>query len=838
MLRSTVARRYSALVFQRPWLAIALVAVLLIALGIFAQRFRLDVSADSLLMEGDSELEYSREVNQRYGVRDSVTVAFTPKGMDLLSDRSLSIMGQIRQELLAMERVESVDSLLNVPLFGDTPLTGISEDYDTLADDGVDREAAREELINSPVFRNAIISPDGETSAMLVSFAWDERYFELINRRTELRNLAEEQQLTEAQATELAEVSEAYDEYSVASAERRHEDIEQIRQILTGYQDEVTLYLGGAPMIADDLVTFVRSDLATFSIGVFAFIVIALGLIFRRFRWVFLPLGCCAVAGVIVVGILGLMDWRVTVVSSNFLSLLLIITISLTVHLIVRYRELRATRRFSSQKRILQHAVLVMFKPCLYTALTTIVAFGSLIVSGISPIISFGWIMVMGVITALVIVFLLFPALMSLLPPEKVQPIQTSRVNATQILAKVTEHAGKGVLWVFAAIFILSAIGLTRLQVENSFIAYFDEDTEIYKGMKLFDEKLGGTLAFDVVVQLPEAAGFDDGFDDFDDGFDDGFDDFDDAGTDEGADNAYWFTAEKMNQLRNIHEYLDNNPQTGKVLSFGAVVQLAEKLNGDQQVDSFLWALLYSMLPDSLRETVLTPFVSVENNEARFNVRVIESDPNLNRNALIQGIESGLQEEFGFAPDQVHVTGTLVLYNNVLQSLYQSQILTLGVVLGAIMLMFLVLFRSLKIAIICIIPNIIAAALVLGVMGWLGIPLDIMTITIAAISIGIGVDNTIHYMHRFRREFHRLGDYKETMYYCHNSIARAMYYTSLTIVAGFSILVLSNFKPTMVFGLLTSIAMLVALLGALTLLPRLLISFKPLGEESHPSHNS
>lgn len=838
MLRSTVARRYCALVFQRPWLAIALVAVLLIALGIFAQRFRLDVSADSLLMEGDSELEYSREVNQRYGVRDSVTVAFTPKDMDLLSDRSLSIMGQIRQELLAMERVESVDSLLNVPLFGDTPLTGISEDYDTLADDDVDREAAREELINSPIFRNAIISPDGETSAMLVSFAWDERYFELINRRTELRNLAEEQQLTEAQAAELAEVSAAYDEYSVTSAERRHEDIEQIRQILAGYQDEVTLYLGGAPMIADDLVTFVRSDLATFSIGVLAFIVIALGLIFRRFRWVFLPLGCCAVAGVIVVGILGLMDWRVTVVSSNFLSLLLIITISLTVHLIVRYRELRATRRFSSQKRILQHAVLVMFKPCLYTALTTIVAFGSLIVSGISPIISFGWIMVMGVITALVIVFLLFPALMSLLPPEKVQPIQTSRVNVTQMLAKVTEHAGKGVLWVFAAIFILSAIGLTRLQVENSFIAYFDEDTEIYKGMKLFDEKLGGTLAFDVVVQLPEAAGFDDGFDDFDDGFDDGFDDFDDAGADEGADNAYWFTAEKMDQLRNIHEYLDNNPQTGKVLSFGAVVQLAEKLNGDQPVDSFLWALLYSMLPDSLRETVLTPFVSVENNEARFNVRVIESDPDLNRNALIQGIERGLQEEFGFAPDQVHVTGTLVLYNNVLQSLYQSQIMTLGVVLGAIMLMFLVLFRSLKIAIICIIPNIIAAALVLGVMGWLGIPLDIMTITIAAISIGIGVDNTIHYMHRFRREFHRLGDYKETMYYCHNSIARAMYYTSLTIVAGFSILVLSNFKPTMVFGLLTSIAMLVALLGALTLLPRLLISFKPLGEESHAGQNS
>lgn len=444
----------------------------------------------------------------------------------------------------------------------------------------------------------------------------------------------------------------------------------------------------------------------------------------------------------------------------------------------------------------------------------------------------------MGVITALIIVFLLFPALMSLLPPEKIQPLQTSRINVTNALAKITEKAGKAVLWVFVAMFVFSVVGLTRLQVENSFIAYFDEDTEIYQGMKLFDDKLGGTLAFDVIVQLPEAPGMDDGFGDFDDGFDDGFDDFDDfddEGAGDSADNAYWFTAEKMNQLRDIHEYLDNNPQTGKVLSFGAVVQLAEKLNGDQQVDSFLWALLYSMLPDSLRDTVLTPFVSVEDNEARFNVRVIESDPNLNRNALIEGIETGLQQEFGFAPDQVHVTGTLVLYNNVLQSLYQSQILTLGVVLAAIMLMFLVLFRSLRIAIICIIPNIIAAMLVLGVMGWFGIPLDIMTITIAAISIGIGVDNTIHYMHRFRREFHRIGNYQETMYYCHNSIARAMYYTSLTIVAGFSILVLSNFKPTMVFGLLTSIAMLVALLGALTLLPRLLISFKPLGEESHNS---
>ncbi len=374
---------------------------------------------------------------------------------------------------------------------------------------------------------------------------------------------------------------------------------------------------------------------------------------------------------------------------------------------------------------------------------------------------------------------------------------------------------------------MFSVLGLSRLRVENSFIDYFREDTEIFQGMSLFDEKLGGTLSFDVIVDLPMAdASFDDGFDD---GFDDAFGFGDEPDADE---DAYWFTAPKMEQVKAIHEYLDNDPRTGKVLSCGAVIQLAEKLNGNQPIDGVLWALLYSRIPETLRETVLNPFVSIEANQLRFNVRVIESAKDLNRNELLQGIELGLEQEFGFSDDQVRLSGILVMYNNVLQSLFQSQILTLGVVLFAIMLMFMTLFRSLKIAVICIIPNVIAAAFVLGIMGWLNIPLDIMTITIAAISVGIGVDNTIHYMHRFRREFPRFGDYRETMFYCHNSIGRAMYFTSMTIVAGFSILALSNFIPTIVFGLLTSVAMLIALTASLTLLPQLLITFKPLGSES------
>jgi predicted RND superfamily exporter protein len=801
---------YIELVFRRPLLVIVLVLITAAGFGYYAQYFRLDASADSLMLEGDKDLEYSREINAIYGTSESVIIAYTPLDAPLFSRPTLERMESLRQELLEIDRVSGVDSILNVPIFLDTPLTGISEDYLTLNDPEMDLEVAREELVTSPIFREAVVSPDGETAGILVSFEIDQRARDLVDQRTAFRKKEATGAITSAELRLLAEVEIEYSKYTITTSERQTEAIAQIRSILENYRSDAQIFLGGAPMIADDLVTFVRDDLSSFSFGVLGFIIFALGLIFRKVRWVVLPLACCAVAGTVMVGVLGLMDWRVTVVSSNFISLLLIITISLTVHLTVRYRELRATRHFSSHDKLLQHAVLSMFKPCLYTGLTTAVAFGSLIVSGISPIISFGWMMVMGVLAALTVVFFLFPAILTLLPVDQTKLSSDMRLNLTSTLATITDKLKDKVLYLYAVVLLLSVIGLTRLQVENSFIDYFREKTEIYQGMSLLDEKLGGTLSFDLIVDLPEEVGFGDA----------------------SNSDAYWFTAPKMDQVKAIHEYLQNDPQTGKVLSFGAVIQLAEKLNGYEPIDGVLWAVLYSRIPDALKDTVLTPFVSIEENQLRFNVRVIESDPNLKRNELLQRIEKGIEQEFGFTDEQVNVTGILVLYNNVLQSLYESQILTLGVVMLAIMLMFLLLFRSLKIAIICIIPNAIAAAFVLGIMGWLGIPLDIMTITIAAISVGIGVDNTIHYMHRFKREFPRFGNYRETMFFCHNSIGRAMYFTSMTIVAGFSILALSNFIPTIVFGLLTSLAMLVALVGSLTLLPQLLIKFKPLGEET------
>ena len=813
---------YSYFVFRRPIFSIAAFLTVALVCSTYISDFRLDASADSLLMEGDQELIYSRKINSRYGIQESVIVAFTPN-VDLFSRKALDTLSKLSNRLLSIDTVESVDSILNVPIFMDTPLTGISENYLTLIDEEIDLVAARMELVSSPVFRDAVVSPDGRTAGILVTFVADEVGAALLDRRTFLRGLRDAGEANSISLQELEQVEDEYSAYSVKIGLRQTNSIASIRSVLRDFSNEGQLYLGGAPMIADDLVTFVRGDLSNFSFGVLAFIVLALGFIFRKIRWVALPLACCALAGTVMLGVLGFMDWRVTVVSSNFISLLLIITISLTVHLTVRYRELRATRRFSGHDKLLRHAILSMMKPCFYTAITTAVAFGSLIVSGISPIISFGWMMVFGVFAALSVVFIVFPALLKLLSADRTVHSPDQRLGLTSALAKLTDRWKKGVLWFYGLLLVLGVIGLSRLEVENSFIDYFSEKTEIYQGMTLFDRQLGGTLSFDVIVDLPKDEDFLGSFED----------DFSFGSSVAENNDGYWFTAPKMDLVERIHSYLDADPQTGKVLSFGAVIQLARKLNNDQPIDGVLWAILYSRLPETLKDTVLTPFVSIDENQLRFNVRVIESDPNLKRDELLKRVERGIETNFRLPDEAVNVTGILVLYNNVLQSLFESQILTLGTVMFAILFMFIFLFRSIKIAIICIIPNAIAAAFVLGVMGWLGIPLDIMTITIAAISVGIGVDNTIHYMHRFRREFHRIGKYRETMFFCHNSIGRAMYYTSMTIVAGFSILVLSNFIPTIVFGLLTSLAMLVALIGSLTLLPQLLITFRPLGIEDN-----
>jgi len=790
--------KYINLVLGKPFTVLLSVFLLTLFLGWNAQQFRMDASADSLVVEGDADLEYSRVINSRYGAGDFVFVTYAPN-LGLFTPPSLTRLKALKNELEQITNVESVDSIFDVPLFkaANVSLSEITDNIITLEFAGVDLSAASDDLMSSDAYRNVLLSEDGLTTALIVNFTPDTALASLLEERSALRELDRASQLTANQAIRHEEVEALSTAARVSAANQLHKDIADIRIILEKYRDNATIYLGGVPMIADDLVTFVRNDLFTFGAAILFFIIASLAYLFRKARYVAIPLLCGAAIAICVIGLLGLMDWAVTVISSNFISLLLIITVSLTVHLIVRFRELEVEQASLNHHERLKLTLQSMIKPCAYTSLTTIVAFGSLVISDIPPIIDFGWMMVMGVCCAFLLTFLIFPAVLGLLPESSSRVMQKS-INITPSIGRFTQSNGPYILLVAGLLFVLSIIGISRLQVENSFIDYFDDSTEIYQGMVAIDQNMGGTTPLDVIIDMRP------------------------PNPDE---EAYWFTSDKMQEIIAIHDYLDAMPETGKVLSLATLLNIAYELNEDEPLNSIELAVLYNKIPDSYKESLLKPYVSVVNDQIRFSIRVLETSEGLVRADLLEKIRQGLSDEFGYSGEQVHLTGMLVLYNNMLQSLFESQILTLGMVLLVITAMFLVLFRSWKLALIGIIPNILAALSVLGLMGWLGIPLDMMTITIAAISVGIGVDNTIHYMHRYKSRFPEFNNYVETMTYCHGSIGKA-------IVAGFSILILSNFIPTIYFGLLTSLAMCLALTGALTLLPHLLIIFKPFKEKA------
>ncbi len=832
---------YLQMVIKKPKVTLMLVFVLTIFLGWFTQYFRLDASSDTLIVEGDADLEFSREMDKRYGNNDFVFISYKPYG-ELFQQPSLDSLRSLENRLAKMERVSSINSIFNVPLLkvADVPLAELADNIKTLNDPDINLEAAKADLASNLAYRNLLLSEDAKTTALVVNFAPAVERDEIASIRAGLRAI-EQSSLSLAQKEELEQIEQEYRELDTNADENRHNDIAEIRSILDEYKDNAEIRMGGVPMIADDLVTFVQNDLRTFGLAILVFIVLTLGYLFRKVRYISLPLLSCAVTTIGIVGLLGLLDWPVTVISSNFISLLLIITISLNVHLIVRYRELESTGEGHTHQERVGLALKNMLAPCAYTSLTTIVAFGSLISSEIPPIINFGLMMVLGVALAFMLTFLVFPSVMSLLNENKSS--STKRfVDVTPYLASFTSRYGALVLVIAGLLFVFSVTGMNRLKVENSFIDYFDESTEIYQGMVSIDQNMGGTTPLDVIVDLypaeenqnqevGEAANVSEA-DDFDDDFFTAEDDFffDDDFSDESE--GYWFTADKTALILDIHNYLDSLPETGKILSLGTILQVVYELNDNEPLDNLELAVLYNLLPEEYIDTLITPFVSIENDQVRFSIRVLETQPGLVRNELLQEIRSGLVENFDLTNEQVKLSGMFVLYNNMLLSLFDSQILTLSIVLIVIFCMFIVLFRSLKLAVLGIIPNILAASSVLGLMGWLNIPLDMMTITIAAISVGIGVDNTIHYIHRFKLYFPEHKNYADTMRYCHSSIGQAMYFTSFTIIVGFSILVFSNFIPTIYFGLLTSLAMLIALIGAMTLLPQLLITFKPLGKEA------
>ena len=819
-MKNLISSLYFSKIVKFPLFSVLSLSLVLLFALYHIKDFRLDASADSLILESDKDLMIYRDVMNKYATEDFVILTITSKNKTIFEKDNIEVIRLIKENLKDMRNVSSVNSIVDVPLIesSNLPVAEMIENVPNILSDGIDQQKAKKEILESPVYRDLIISRDSKTSAIQVNIQKNEELSNLALERARLvakKNLG---QLDSPSQILLSKIQEQYDLLKIKYDHDISALLMNIRNLRTTFENryDLEIKIGGIPMIIDDMITYVRNDLVNFGLGVLIFILTTLIVIFRRLRWVVLPILSCIFAVSIMMGLLGFLGWKVTVISSNFISLMLILTLSMNIHLIVRYRQLR--ENFDDHFELVKNTTSKMVWPCLYTALTTIVAFASLVLSDIKPVIDFGYMMVIGLIVTFLITFILLPCLMLLIGPEENNNLDGNKAEFkfTEMLADFTLSKGSLINFVSLLVLFTSIYGASLLRVENSFINYFKSDTEIYKGMKLIDEKLGGTTPLDIILKFPE----DNNQNELDGLDSDLFDEYEKTDAD-------WFTLEKINRIKQVHDYLDSQSEIGKVLSLASTVRVAERINDGAELSSLEMGLLYKRAPEKVKEMAVKPYISIENNEARISVRVLDSKKDLRRKELIDRINSDLENKLNLDPSMFTVTGILILYNNMLQSLFNSQILSLGFVMLGITIMFLILFKSITLSLIGIIPNLLAATFVLGLMGLIGIPLDMMTITVAAITVGIAVDNSIHYIYRFREEFEKLRNYDEALKASHNSIGRAIFFTSITIIFGFSILVLSNFIPTIIFGILTGLAMMIAMIAVLTLLPRLILTIKP-----------
>ena len=812
---------FNFLVDKSKFFVFLLIALSLISiLGL--PKFQLDASSDTLLLDNDPDLKTYRENSRKYGSSDFLVIAFTPN-KEIFASETVSLLKNLVEDLKNVNGIKNVLSLFDVPLlkYSEQSISELAENVVTLSTENVDLTKAKYEFETNEVYRGLLISEDLKTIAFQMSLEPNKEYQKLISERYDLIDL--EMTLEEEVFKNNLEILDLkIDEQKKINLSNEAILINEVRNITNNYKDNGEIFLGGGAMIAHDTIKMIQQDLFTFGVAVFFMFVLILSIIFKQFRWVAIPLISACLSALFTTGLISWMGWKVTVVSANFIALLMIIGISLTVHLVVRYREITSRFHDLTHSEALKKTLSQMFLPCLYTALTTMVAFASLIISDIRPIIDFGLLMVLSIFIAFTVSFIFFGSLASLMKKNtKDTKVDYSSGFTTWINSLVVRF--KNIILLISLIgFIFSLVGINKLSVENKFIDYFKPTTEIYQGLSLIDKKLGGTAPLDIIISAPQSAT--QANDEFEE-------DFDDFGI-ETEEYGYWFNSQNLSYLEEIHDYLERRPEIGKVLSVSSAIKLAEIAKGEK-LDDLELALLRKVLPEDINNQLLSSYISEDDNQVRLSARVIESMDGLNRKNLIDEVKTDLIQNYQLSEEQFYLSGISVIYNNLLQSLFQSLIGSLTIVFSAIFIMFIILFRSLYMALIAMIPNLLSAASVLGIIGWSGIPLDIMTVTVAAISIGIGVDNTIHYVHRFLKEYDLQKNYDLAIKNSHATIGRAMFYTSLTIVLGFMILVSSNFNPSVFFGIFTSFSMIIAILAALMLLPVLIRHLKPFGRNLH-----
>ena len=815
---------YNNILFKYTYLVLALLLIFFSFLLYNSSKLQIDASAETLLLEDDRDLVFSRLISKRYDNKNILIIAYTPN-KDLLSNHTLNNLSMLTKELESLDLIQSITSILNVPLL-QSPILSLSDlsgKLNTLSfNKDINKTLVKKEFLTSPLYKNQLVSNDFKTSAILLNLKEDTKFIKLIEKRKYFRTKEKLNTLNKNELIEFKKLKIQLKQHRDITRELTHENIKSIRQIMKNHSSEASMFLGGIDMITNDIVSFVKSDLKTYGIALVFILAFVLFIIFKKVIWVILPLLISTLSVGATSGALALFSWEITVISSNFIAMQLIITLSIVLHLIVRYNELVQKYTKSSQKRLVLNTMLSKANPSFFAIITTIAGFSSLIFSNIQPVINLGYMMSVGIFLSLIISFLVFPLILIKLNKVQIKIIDNNNNKSFSITNYTSNLVLKYPTKIFIITFILviiSIIGSSKLIVENSFISYFKSSTAIYQGMKIIDTKLGGTTPLDIIltfadekIELEESLASEE-----EDSFLDEFEE-------EENSEQYWFTKDKMDKILKVHNYLSSLNEIGNVQSFATLLKIGKTINDNEDLDAIKLAILYEKLPLKYKELILSPYLNIKANQVRFSTRIVDSNPDLRRNDLINKIKNDLS--LILKDDKIQLSNVMVLYNNMLQSLFNSQIKTLGFVIVILFVMFILLFRSVKIAIISILSNIIPISIVFAIMGFLQIPLDIMTITIAAISIGIGVDDTIHYIHRYKEEYKKDKSYENAMIRAHKSIGNAMTYTSISVILGFLILVLSNLIPTIYFGLLTVFVMITILSSALILLPRLLIRFK------------
>ncbi|MBL3520942.1 MMPL family transporter [Arcobacter lanthieri] len=819
-----VKKIYDTFIFRYPFLVLLLVASFICTLGYYSTKVQIDASAETLLLEDDEDLKFFREVYKKYENSNFLIVTFSPKEY-LLSEKSLEAIKNISDDFSKVENITKVDSILTVPLLQSPirPISDLVAGVDNMQTGDFDKELVRNEFLTSPLYKNALVSDDFKTTAIILNLKESTEYFDFLDKRNTLLEKQKDGSITKDEEKELEKTIIEFKKYRDILRYSDKKNIEEIREIIKNYEGEANIFLGGVNMIASDAIGFVKNDLLIYGLSLIIIFIFILWYIFRRIRWVFIPILICFISIISTGGVLGFFDWEVTVISSNFVALQLIITMSIVIHLIERYRELFFKYKKANQYKLVINTVLSKLMPCFLAIITTVVGFGSLVLSNIEPVINLGLMMSLGIIISLIISFILFPIILILIGKKDEFDKSDRKFSFINKCSKIVENNGRTIIVVSVITVIFSVFGASKLFVENSFINYFKKSTEIYQGMIVIDENLGGTTPLDVIIKFKddeikqiEITTENDDFDDFENEF-----------VLSKDDKQYWFTQDKMQIIMAIHDYLETIPEIGKVQSLATLLKIGKTLNNNQDLDGITLALIYNQLPEEYKQLILSPYVNIDANEARITMRVIDSNPNLRRDDLLKKIDHDLQEIITNKDTTYRLSNLMVLYNNMLQSLFESQASTFGASLLVLSIMFFLIFRSSKVVFIAIVSNLIPISLVFGIMGWLGIPLDIMTITIAAIALGIAVDDTIHFIHRFEVEYKFDHNYMNAIKRAHEGIGHAMYYTTIVIVIGFSILMLSNLIPTIYFGLLTGVVMISVLIADLLLLPKMLLMLKP-----------